>query len=111
MSMKIKVEKVFHRGEPRVKILEIKGLCYENLPKEYVDFPPNTRFYTAGQPYVFVEMGPGRNSKYCVGDLLQPQEFETLMNNLAICGNRLKEINDKVREMKKTWNGVKEYSI
>lgn len=107
MSMKIKVEKVLEKGEPRIKILEMEGLSYYELPSEYVAKPPNVRFYSDN---LYLDMGKF-TYRYLIDGLLTQQEFENLMRDLNICGTRLKEINDKIRELKKTWNGVKEYKI
>ena len=109
MSMKVKVKKVFDRGIPKYEILELKGLSYDNLPLEYINGKPRVYFDEKGE-YVVTENGLN-NKTWSKSRLYSASEIGDLINRLTEAGDRLKAINDKIRELKKTWVGEVTYRI
>jgi len=109
MSMKVKVKKVFDRGIPKYEILELKGLSYNSLPLEYINGRPRVYFDKKGE-YIVTENGSNTKT-WNKSRLYSAIEIEDLIDRLTEAGDRLKAINDKIRELKKTWVGEVTYRI
>ena len=48
---------------------------------------------------------PSASGNYYVGQVLTPREFERLVQAMKVCGARLAEINDRIRQDAKNWSG------
>jgi len=106
--IKIKTEKVVEKGIAKRKILAIEGVIpYDELPNEYLQTHPYAflQHYTDGQ---ILLRGCGCAN---ISDTMEEVEFQKSLNGLKICGERLHEINQKIKALKETWNGEETFII
>lgn len=117
IELTIKAQKVVHRGVKCYKILEFT--CYEaedeRLPQGYFkDYP---FCYREGDEFVI-----GTNDKmlmnqwdecYCfkVGNYVSKDKFEKALEVVKVCGEKLHNLNVKIKEMKKEWKGTEDFKI
>jgi exonuclease VII small subunit len=46
-----------------------------------------------------------------VGDIIEQEEFEKMMKVVKYCGEKLHNINQEIKEIKKTWQGDEVFKI
>ena len=109
MSIKIKTEKVVEKGIAKRKILAIEGVIpYDELPTEYLQAYP----YAYLQQYTdrqILLIGGARCAD--IRDTMEEVAFQESLNGLKTCGEKLHEINQKIKALKETWNGEETFII
>jgi hypothetical protein len=111
IELGIKTKKVVYRGEKFYKILSYG--CYEVdiLPFEYFKQFPYC-FDADGEFMVVVASNRDEDVyELRVGDIIPQDEFEKMFKVIKYCGRKLHEINEKIREIRKEWNGEQEFKI
>ena len=101
----ITLEKVMERGEQKFKIISfnnIKPMC--ELPNEYLQGTP--RFYTCGSQLLVVFRYEGYQFNYPIDDIINKETIDKLITIMKAAGTRLTEINKRIKEQEKTWNGT-----
>jgi hypothetical protein len=126
MGIKIRYEKVVDGGKKMIKILGIEALPKEKLPPKYLEGSPNAYkvvFYGGSlikiSPPILYPKGchPPRNGIWApakvrvngkmgidgiyVGDTYPPELFGLVISHLRRSGERLRWINNEIREKKK----------
>lgn len=111
MAIVLKIKKVLYRGEPYVKLLDIDLLSERDLPKEYINGKPAV--YKRGSNLLAVREPNRCTQFYAVGDELIPWErFQEIIEVCRKAGDRLREINKKIRtEYKEFLEGKEETYI
>lgn len=111
MVIVLKIKKVLDRGEPHVRLLDIDLLSEKELPKEYVNGKPAV--YKSGSILLAVREPNKCTRFYVVGDELIPWErFKEIIEVCKQAGDRLREINKKIRtEYKEFLEGKEEVYI
>ena len=117
IELGIKTKKVVYRGEKCYKILSFT--CYDHddkrLPNDYFkDFP-----YCYKDCDVFViktndsELASDidRCFSFEVGDYVPKDKLEKALEVVKVCGEKLHNLNVKIKEMKKEWKGTEEFKI
>jgi len=113
MSIEIEIEKIIVRGEQRIKILELKGLNIEDLPKrykegEYVSIARSKHylFYSSNRERTVKGNTRNWHGTYLeVGGVITRQFFEECLRNIRRCGEILVKVNKKLEEENKNWKG------
>lgn len=112
--IKIKTEKVVDgHGNECYRIKDIKALERKDLPEIY---------WQEGYPYCLLDHQMNEPSQLCifskdkstylkVGSCKRVKVLEEIIEKVHECGNRLKVINDQLREMRKAWNGTETFVI
>lgn len=97
----ITVEKVMERGEQKFKIISFSNIKkYDELPIEYINGAP--RFSRGSE-----ETSISTDSKtYVIGTVISRSSFDGLIKTMKEAGTRLTEINKRIKEQQKTWNGT-----
>jgi len=109
MSIKIRTEKIVEKGIAKRKILAIEGVIpYDELPTEYLQASPYAflQQYTDRQILIMGVVGCAD-----ISDTMEEVEFQKSLNGLKVCGERLHEINQKIKALKETWNGEETFII
>ena len=113
MSIVIKTEKVVERGVAKRMILEINALGREELPVEYLRGTPccyrNTNY---NQSPVLCGTNEQINPILTVNHTVREEEFQSkYLPWIKGSGARLREINDRIRELEKAWKGEETFII
>ena len=110
MAIVLKIKKVLDRGEPHVKLLDVDLLSDIDLPKEYINGKPAV--YKSGSNLVVRELNKCTQF-YTIRDELIPwQRFQEIVEVCKQAGDRLHEINEKIRkEYKEFIEGKEEVYI
>lgn len=111
MTIRIKTEKVVNKdGIPCRKIVNIEGVIQlKDLPQEYIG-----GFHFRGnssQEIDFRNVPEKMGGDMYIGNTYPEQHFQTALTSMKVCGQRLHEINLKIAEAKKTWNGDETFII
>jgi hypothetical protein len=117
IELMVKAKKVVYRGEKCYKILDFT--CYENtdtrLPDEYYKkypfcFKEDDEFVIGTNDDSFGCTWDGYFS-FKVGDYIPKDRFEKVLEIIKVCGEKLHNLNVKIKEMKKEWKGTEEFKI
>lgn len=119
MKIKIEIEKVLRRGEQYIKVVKIKALTTEELPKKYVDDKTLCSVYLYKGVNGNVLYGNYETFKYASNccDLLNEgltynkKYFGKVMKYVKKAGLELKRINKELTEENKNWEGTKTYTV
>ena len=108
--IKVIGEKVvkFNDSEPRqINVKKLKGLGFYNLPHEY-KFKEPYCYFGDGAAYVRTE-----DSRYEIkeGSCVSQETWHKFIDDLFICGERLKGINEKIKKEVEGWSGTIEIEI
>jgi hypothetical protein len=107
MVMKIGFKNVLVRGMQRFEIVEMKEIMKEHdLPQEYMNDAP--RIWRTSFDSVVVINPTGIRKVFDVGDSIDAEDKEFIINTAKVAGARLKEINDKIRKLQEHWAGQTE---
>lgn len=111
MVIVLKVKKIWDRGEPYVKLLDIDLLSEWDLPKEYINGKPAV--YKSAPNLLAVREPNKCTHFYVVGDeLILWERFQEIIEVCKQAGDRLREINKKIRtEYKEFLEGKEETYI
>ena len=107
MAITLKVRK-FLRGDPYVELLDFDLLGEDNLPKEYLEGAPAV-YKRDGR--LFVEFSDSYKNFYYLREKIPYNKFKDILDACREAGSRLKEINRKLREEYKDFDGREETYI
>lgn len=122
MPIVIKTKKFVDGTTLERQVLEIQALTANELPKDYLNSKPNVykcRNLGMRTPWNSTSHEL-RQRKSNVGDgdlILREGEiytedgFQTMLTYIQKAGKRLKELNDKKRELEKEWQGEETFVI
>lgn len=104
-------EKVFERGVAGVRIKKVKALTQKELPKQYFQDIPHC--YLANTEFKDKKLIIDNNYRHVLaeGCFYELQNFNEKLTLIKCAGKRLQEINEKIKEEKKKWNGKIEIHI
>ncbi len=105
----IKTEKVVVRGIAKRKIVDLDALEYNKLPEEYTNGEPRFNFYENSGKKTFGACGCGGDIHG--GSIYTEADFQIKLDGIRKAGERLAEINKRVKELKKTWHGEETFII
>jgi len=109
MSIKIKTEKVVERGIAKRKILAIEGVIpHDELPSKYLETYP---FAYMAQRTDSLALLTGGLEYSDIEGTMEEVKFQKSLEVLKVCGERLHEINQKIKALKDTWNGEETFVI
>jgi len=120
IELGIKTQKIVYRGEKCYKILSFAYYNFndERLPKDYfAEFPfcfeDDGQFIIRTNDKSLVKYSVYGENIYCfkVEDYIPKDEFEKILEIVKYCGEKLHNLNIKIREMEKEWNGTEEFKI
>ena len=130
MSIKLEIEKVVIRGERLIKLISINMLREKQLPSEYLEEGPYIRMAIYGMDCItnlfssktqisFLVKGIDGQRRFLGEEnlglydevLFSPEEFTKFCEFLKKCGQRLHEINKRLREENKKWKGTSTIEI
>lgn len=113
MSMKLYTEKCVIRGEKYRKILGFEGVLEKNkLPKEYTQGYPRVVLESfCGEKYLSVVDEKGRRTVMYSDHYYEENEFQEMITAIEKAGERLYEINKKVKELEEVWRGEETFII
>ena len=110
MPIRIEFKKVLVKGDRYVKIVKEQALKKDKLPAEYLREKPWVFCNNTGDclmlPNNIIDVeiyGGSRTSLVEVRYLLTPDSFTRLIAYLRKCGDRLKEVNERIEEDRKKW--------
>ena len=99
MCIVIKADKKINKAGQKVyEVTYIDALAKDKLPDEYLRKHPNVYLYNS-------DLWSGGYPHLCVGYEYTESEWNTKIAYAKQAGERLKKINDKLRELEKEWNG------
>ena len=104
MAIEIYAEKVVERGVRKLKVMGFDALDYSQLPEEYTAGYPNAYKQSRALLVIFADKND-KNEGFCVGAQYSEAEFNKGIELLRKCGQRLHEINLKIKEETKDWEG------
>lgn len=109
--IKIRAEKIVKDGIACRKIINISGvLSKEDLPVDYVNGPYFTTLGNSSRPAIdFRNQTDESIESIWVGGTIEENEFQKTLKAIGEYGDRLHEINQKIAELKKTWNGTETF--
>jgi len=86
----------------------------EELPRKYTENRP--MMYAENNEAVIMWLPESTNyyktaKKIKVGELLEPHEFEKIIESMRMCGNELAEINKKLKKENENWKGEEVFGI
>jgi hypothetical protein len=116
MKIKIETEKTVVRGVPHRKIIKTEGvLKYDELPREYVEqgklhcYGSELCFYPPGTIQIVME---DNNERYLkVSSIIDEKEFQEKLLLISKAGERLHEINKKVKILTEAWRGTETFVV
>ena len=113
MSMRIYTEKCVIRGEKYRKILGFEGVLKEaELPKEYtISYPRVVLESFCGEEYLAIVDEKGRRCVMYSDHYYKEDEFQEMLTAIEKAGERLYEINKKVKELEEVWKGEETFII
>jgi len=123
IELGIKTKRVVYRGEKCYKILEYS--CYDleddRLPLSYFEEFPfcfigyDGEFVVATNDKSLTDKSPNEHDKnnyiFEVGDYISKDDFEKLMEAIKYCGEKLHNLNVKIKEMRAEWKGNEDFKI
>jgi hypothetical protein len=108
--LKLKVKKVIDRGEKYYKLLSFE--CYKEyeLPHKYFDKYP---YCYMEDNLVFVNISNKEDDNYAfkLGDFVDEATFDKLIKVLRVCGEKLHNLNQEIKQLKVEWKGEEEVKI
>lgn len=112
MAMKIKFRHVFVNGVHKVEIIGFRVMLKGQLPTEYIQSETLPKCYTTmiqGKPFLSIQSGTAtkldRFNNYNVGRIVSLEDRDWIEDAMATAGNRLFEINKKIKNERKYWEG------
>lgn len=113
MSMKIYTEKIVLRGEKYRKVLGFEGVLEKDkLPKEYTISYPRVVLETfCGEKYLVILDEKGRRYSMYSDRHYKEDEFQEMLKAMEKAGEKLYEINKKVKELEEVWRGEETFII
>lgn len=117
MSIKIETEKVVKGdGTQGYLVRSISALPEKDLPKLYLDGVPNCYLCVEGTQSLRIqaEINPGEGctvTRLYVKDTYSEKYFHSRLDATRKSGDRLREVNDLLREKRKVWNGCETFII
>lgn len=111
MSIIIKTEKIIVQGEQRRKIKSYSLLAKQALPKIYFLHDVNYCFLDTDTELGIHLAGKGETKYYSAGMYMQEADFHSLLASIKICGNRLQEINTRLKKENEGWHGEETFVI
>ncbi|NLI08940.1 MAG: hypothetical protein GX457_17915 [Thermotogaceae bacterium] len=108
--IKVKAKKVVKQNYPQpcmIEVEKLRGLSFYNLPHKYKASMPFCYF---GDGKVFIRT-ESFNRDISEGALLNKEEWGNMIAALSSCGNRLKGINEEIRQETEGWSGDIEVNI
>jgi hypothetical protein len=117
IELGIKTKKVVYRGLKCYKILDFT--CYEDndvrLPSDYFKeypfcFKDDDEFVLGTNDKSLINEW-GNDYSFKVGDYIPKEKFEKVIEAVKVCGEKLHNLNVKIKEMKKEWKGIEEFKI
>jgi len=104
MAIEIRAEKVLalDKSGPCYLVREVRCLGRDKLPKEYKDSLPwcCLTYYDGQQCIEFDVSGPGyHKGRLTVGKTYDQEDFEKVLEIIRRCGQRLRKINEKRKEL------------
>ena len=116
MSIIIKTEKIIVRGEQKRRITSVSALRKEELPSEYTE-GESVYFFTddidlhnsneIGGNYFLTSKTTGAGKE----SILSEAEFHRRLEIVKRCGNRLQEINARLKKENEGWHGEETFVI
>jgi len=109
-ELSIKVKKIVFRGDRYYKVDNISCFSHEELPLKYFECFPYCAMCCSGLSVVSSN-NVKDNYYITVGDIIEQEEFEKMMKVVKYCGEKLHNINQEIKEIKKTWQGDEVFKI
>ncbi|HZK58081.1 MAG TPA: hypothetical protein VFD17_07205 [Clostridia bacterium] len=106
--IEIKTEKLVERGEKMRKIIAIDGVMEnEDLPKEYLNGYPCVKNNCEKSLVILDEKEKGYVAAYSfvIGHIYTERCFREVLKVMYAAGDRLHQLRQKEKELKKTWRG------
>jgi hypothetical protein len=106
--MEFRFKKILDRGDQKVKFIGFNGvLDYHSLPREYTSTYP--RMYKRSESCIGIYTGDGVSTISNIGDNISREHFDKIISLIRECGDRLHEINKKLKKQNENWKG--EFSV
>jgi hypothetical protein len=114
--IEIQTEKIVtSKGVEARKIIKISALTINDLPTAYLETPGPCVYMTmAGNLKSDSWRAHGLNSVYgnmFVGDIIPEEPFQKKLKTIHAAGERLKKVNEMLREKRAAWNGTETFCI
>ena len=101
--LKIIARRVPTKNGPRIEIVKIRALGWSDLPDEYLTSGVACWKTAFGDLQI---LGPDVKYVVTVGNLLTVCDYTALMHVIGLCGQRLYEINTRIRAGNAGWAGL-----
>ena len=102
--MEFRFKKILYRGEQRLKFIGFKDVKdFHCLPMEYTSAYP--KMYKNSETHLFIAKQDGDSINLDVGDEILKEQFNKIMSLICECGDRLHEINEKLKKQNENWKG------
>lgn len=113
MSIKIKMKKEVIDGKKGWRIMSIDGVhIYAELPSEYKE--DGTRFWRSGNRCITVvstDVSTDVNNEIYIGNWYPELKINDALEYYRQAGQRLHEINLKIKKLKEEWQGEETFVI
>ncbi len=106
----LRTKKVVYKGEKGRKILAYSCYGVDDLPYEYFDKFPYC-VVVDGELGVVVSNNNDDNIKIVVGDIIPEDVFQDMIKTIKHCGEKLHNINQRIKTLKAEWKGEEEFKI
>ena len=107
--IKIETRKEIVRGAQKRRIINVEALSEHELPLEYVMGFPFTRLGSDGNSLLIRD---GNTTMWInQNELWDNESFQKWLEVIKNAGNRLKEINKKLEDHNKNWEGEETFII
>jgi len=104
MLLKIETKKIVVDGKKCRKVKKIDSLYIDDVPTDYLKVYPNCFMVDEG---VFIVMSDKNMAHEIVEGYTYPESyFQKILDLLGKCGDNLHNVNQKIKELKKGWNGA-----
>ena len=113
MSIKIKTEKKIIRGEKFYKIVGVKALQKEELPKKYTELLGSVclKIYKNDDEWLWVRDSTGLSMLVRKGDLVPSEKMEKITDTCKKAGVLLRKINLELKVENEGWEGEETFVI
>jgi hypothetical protein len=109
MKIEIKTEKTVNDdGMKCRKIIDWNCFQYDELPNMYVDNTPH--MYSISVTSLII-IHPNYEWRIIKGDVISEDSFKILLEVCVEAGNRLREVNKHLAELRAEWNGEETFII
>jgi hypothetical protein len=119
--IKIRATQVVEKGTKQYRIDKIEALSYSDLPSEYREGRPCCWLEHGDIPCLLILDTLTKNAltyqvddharDVAVGSMISEKSMEHFLGIIRKCGERLRRINIRVRELEKSWNKEIEWRI